>query len=120
MFDNLPASLPHIVGQGPRAGRDWQQRAGAPDVPTLAELGYGAAVVDPWFAVYGPAKMPPEITKTLSEAFQAALAMPEVKIKLEQAGFMPYGSTPEEVEKLTRSQHEAFKALSQKVKLSAD
>ena len=46
--------------------------------------------------------------------------MPEVKIKLEQAGFMPYGSTPEEVEKLTRSQHEAFKALSQKVKLSAD
>ena len=64
--------------------------------------------------------MPPEATRALSEAFQWALALPEVKNKLEQAGFMPYGSTPEEVERLTRSQHEAFKALSQKVKLSAD
>ena len=89
-------------------------------MPTLAELGYGGAVVDPWFAVYGPAKMPPEITAALSEAFQAALAMPDVKDKLEQAGFMPYGSTPAEVERLTRSQYESFKALSQKVKLSAD
>ena len=42
------------------------------------------------------------------------------KAKLEQAGFMPYGSTPAEVERLTRSQYESFKALSQKVKLSAD
>ncbi|PKD78605.1 ABC transporter substrate-binding protein, partial [Escherichia coli] len=72
------------------------------------------------FAVYGPAKLPPEITAALSEAFQAALAMPDVKDKLEQAGFMPYGSTPAEVERLTRSQYESFKALSQKVKLSAD
>ena len=121
MFDNLPASLPHIKSGKVRAlAVTAAARAGAAGRATLAELGYGAAVVDPWFAVYGPAKMPPEITKTLSEAFQAALAMPEVKIKLEQAGFMPYGSTPEEVEKLTRSQHEAFKALSQKVKLSAD
>jgi tripartite-type tricarboxylate transporter receptor subunit TctC len=110
MFDNLPASLPHI-----KAGK-----VHAPDVPTLAELGYEAAVVDPWFAVYGPAKMSPEATKALSDAFQWALALPEVKDKLEQAGFMPYGSSPEEVERLTQSQHEAFKALSQKVKLSAD
>ncbi|MCY1251305.1 hypothetical protein D9M72_650540 [compost metagenome] len=64
--------------------------------------------------------MSPEATKALSEAFQWALSLPEVKDKLEQAGFMPYGSSPDEVERLTQSQHEAFKALSQKVKLAAD
>jgi tripartite-type tricarboxylate transporter receptor subunit TctC len=122
MFDNLPASLPHIkAGKVHALAVTGSKRAPAlPDVPTLAELGYEAAVVDPWFAVYGPAKMSPEVTKALSEAFQWALALPEVKTKLEQAGFMPYGSTPQEVERLTQSQHEAFKALSQKVKLSAD
>ncbi|AMG46647.1 Bug family tripartite tricarboxylate transporter substrate binding protein [Achromobacter ruhlandii] len=122
LFDNLPASLPHIKsGKVHALAVTGSKRAPAlPDVPTLAELGYGGAVVDPWFAVYGPARMPPEITAALSEAFQAALAMPDVKDKLEQAGFMPYGSTPAEVERLTRSQYESFKALSQKVKLSAD
>ena len=122
MFDNLPASLPHIkAGKVHALAVTGSKRAPAlPDVPTLAELGYGAAVVDPWFAVYGPAKMPADVTAALSAAFREALAMPDVKDKLEQAGFMPYGSTPEEVERLTRSQYEAFKALSQKVKLSAD
>ncbi|WP_313621730.1 tripartite tricarboxylate transporter substrate binding protein [Achromobacter sp.] len=122
MFDNLPASLPHINAGKVRAlAVTGSKRAPAlPDVPTLAELGYAGAVVDPWFAVYGPAGMSPEVTRILSEAFQSALAMPDVKDKLEKAGFMPYGSTPQEVERLTQSQHEAFKALSQKVKLSAD
>ncbi|MCR2664948.1 tripartite tricarboxylate transporter substrate-binding protein, partial [Salmonella enterica] len=84
MFDNLPSSLPHVQAGKLRAiGVTSPQRLPAvPDVPTLAELGYGGAVVDPWFAVYGPAKLPPEITAALSEAFQAALAMPDVKDKL--------------------------------------
>lgn len=122
MFDNLPASLPHIkAGKVQALAVTGSKRSPAlPDVATLKELGYEGAVVDPWFAVYGPAKMPDDVTKALSEAFQAALAMPDVKDKLEQAGFMPYGSSPQEVERLTKSQHDTFKALSQKVKLSAD
>ncbi len=122
MFDNLPASLPHIkAGKVHALAVTGSKRSPAlPDVATLKELGYEGAVVDPWFAVYGPAKMPADITKVISEAFQAALAQSDVKDKLEQAGFMPYGSSPEEVERLTKSQHETFKALSQKVKLSAD
>ena len=62
--------------------------------------------------------MPPEITKTLSEAFQAALAMPEVKIAGAgglHAVWLDAGRGGK-----ADAQHEAFKALSQKVKLSAD
>ncbi len=122
MFDNLPASLPHIQAGKARAlaVTGSQRSPSLPDVPTLAELGYPGAVVDPWFAVYGPARMPADVTDTLSEAFQWALALPDVKATLQQAGFTPFGSAPQDVEKLTRSQYEAFRALSRKVRLSAD
>jgi tripartite-type tricarboxylate transporter receptor subunit TctC len=122
LFDNLPASLPHIkAGKIKALAVTGSKRSPVlPDVPTLKELGYAGAVVDPWFAVYGPAGMPPEVTRTLSAGFQWALALPDVKAKLEQAGFAPYGSSPEDVEKLTRSQYETFEALSRKVKLRAE
>jgi tripartite-type tricarboxylate transporter receptor subunit TctC len=122
LFDNLPASLPHIkAGKIKALAVTGSNRSIVlPDVPTLKELGYAGAVVDPWFAVYGPAGMPADVTAKLSEAFQWALALPDVKGKLEQAGFTPYGSSPEAVEKLTRSQYQTFEALSHKVKLRAD
>jgi tripartite-type tricarboxylate transporter receptor subunit TctC len=122
LFDNLPASLPHIkAGKIKALAVTGSTRSSVlPDVPTLKELGYEGAVVDPWFAVYGPAGMPADVTETLSEAFRWALALPDVKEKLEQAGFNPYGSTPQEVEKLTRSQYDTFKTLSKKVQLKAE
>jgi tripartite-type tricarboxylate transporter receptor subunit TctC len=122
LFDNLPASLPHIkAGKIKALAVTGSKRSPVlPDVPTLKELGYVGAVVDPWFAVYGPAGMPADVTNTLSAGFQWALALPDVKEKLEQAGFAPYGSSPEDVEKLTRSQYQTFEALSHKVKLRAD
>jgi tripartite-type tricarboxylate transporter receptor subunit TctC len=122
LFDNLPASLPHIkAGKIKALAVTGSKRSVVlPDIPTLKELGYEGAVVDPWFAVYGPAGMPADVTAELSKAFQWALALPDVKQKLELAGFTPYGSSPEEVEKLTRSQYETFRALSQKVQLKAD
>lgn len=122
LFDNLPASLPHIkAGKIKALAVTGSKRSAVlPDIPTLKELGYEGAVVDPWFAVYGPAGMPADVTNELSKAFQWALALPDVKQKLELAGFMPYGSSPEDVEKLTRSQYDTFRALSQKVNLKSE
>ncbi|OZI35118.1 ABC transporter substrate-binding protein [Bordetella genomosp. 10] len=122
LFDNLPASLPHIkAGKIHALAVTGSERSSVlPDVPTLKELGYAGAVVDPWFAVYGPAGMPDDVTQALSEAFRWALALPDVKEKLRLAGFNPYGSTPREVDTLSRSEYERFKALSAKVSLKAE
>jgi len=122
LFDNLPASLPHIkAGKVHALAVTGNARSSVlPDVPTLKELGYAGAVVDPWFAVYGPANMPADVAQTLSEAFRWALALPDVKEKLLAAGFNPYGSTPQEVDTLSRNEYERFKALSAKVSLKAE
>ncbi|NYH99428.1 tripartite-type tricarboxylate transporter receptor subunit TctC [Cupriavidus plantarum] len=58
MFDNLPASLPHIQAGKLRAlavaGKT--RSPSLPNVPTLAEAGLAGYSVEPWFGVYGPAQ----------------------------------------------------------------
>ena len=95
MFDNLPASLPHIqAGKLKALAVAGSERSPSlPNVPTIAESGLKGYAVDPWFGVYGPAKLDPAITAKLNAAVNQALNDPAVKDKLVQAGFTPKGST---------------------------
>jgi len=110
MFDNLPASLPHIQAGKLRAlAVAGKQRAPSlPDVPTLAEAGLQGYAVEPWFGVYGPANLPPPVVQALNSAFVEALARADVREKLVQAGFNPKGSSAAELQALTQSEYERF------------
>ena len=57
-----------------------------PDVPTMAEQGFGEAQVTPWFGIVVPAGTPQPIVDRISKALEAALALPEVQEKLDLAG----------------------------------
>ena len=91
-----------------------------PTVPTLAEAGYPDATVEPWFGVYGPAGLPPEIVARLNAASVAALALPEVKQKLATAGFAAEGSTPDALDALSRREYERFGAIAREAGLSIE
>lgn len=54
-----------------------------PDVPTVAEAGFADVLVQSWYGVAAPAKTPAPIVAYLSQQFQRALAMPEIRSKLE-------------------------------------
>lgn len=122
MFDNLPASLPHIQSGKLRA----LAVAGAarspslPDVPTLAEAGLKGYAVDPWFGVFGPANMPPAVVQKLNQAFVEALALPEVKEKLLRAGFTPKSSSAAELDALARTEHERLGKIARDAKMVAE
>ncbi|RCW72604.1 Bug family tripartite tricarboxylate transporter substrate binding protein [Pseudorhodoferax soli] len=122
MFDNLPASLPHIQAGRLRA----LAVAGAarspslPEVPTIAETGLKDYAVDPWFGVYGPANLPPAVVQALNKAFTTALAMPEVKDKLLAAGFNPRGSSAEALTQLTQSEYQRLGDVARKAAMSVD
>lgn len=122
MFDNLPASLPHIQAGKLRAlAVAGPARSSAlPDVPTIAEAGLAGYALDPWFGVYGPANLPAPIVKALNEAIVEALAMPDVKDKLVQAGFSPRGSTPEDFAKFTRTEYQRLGEVAKKAGMTAD
>ena len=96
MFDNLPASLPHINAGKIRAlAVTGSKRAPAlPNVPTLAELGYKDVEIGAWQALLGPKGMPPELVKTLNTQVNEILKMPDVVAKLGTLAVSPQGSEP--------------------------
>lgn len=119
MFDILPASLPHI-----KAGKlkalavaGSKRNPQLPDVPTIAEAGIKGYAVDPWFALYGPAGMSPEVVNTLNQAFSKALESDEVKTVLENAGFSPESSTSEALGQLSASEYERWGEIVKSAKL---
>jgi tripartite-type tricarboxylate transporter receptor subunit TctC len=57
-----------------------------PDVPTMQEEGFDGFDVQTWYSISGPAGLPDDIVKTLSDAIGEALADPGVQEKWKNAG----------------------------------
>ena len=66
-----------------------------PEVPTLVEAGQPKFPIGPWFALVGPAGLPPEIVATMNKAMVAILAKPTVREQMQRHGFGAKSSTPE-------------------------
>ena len=122
MFDNLPASLPHIqAGKLKALAVAGSERSPSlPNVPTIAESGLKGYAVDPWFGVYGPAKLDPAITAKLNAAVNQALNDPAVKDKLVQAGFTPKGSTAQAFDALTQSEYKRLGDVARKAQMQVN
>ena len=67
-----------------------------PDVPTVVELGYPDATVEPWSGFFAPAGTPPEIVHRLNRELNAIVASREVRERFAELGLDPVAdSTPE-------------------------
>jgi tripartite-type tricarboxylate transporter receptor subunit TctC len=68
-----------------------------PDVPTANEAGLPPFTAGTWAALFGPAKLPPDIAGRMNKELNAAMRRPDVREKIGQQGFELAGSTPEEL-----------------------
>lgn len=77
----------HIEGGRAKMLADYMDARTYPDVPTLEELGYkGLGIGNAPYIVIGPKNLPPDIRKTLEDAFEKAAKSPgylEVEKRLE-------------------------------------
>jgi tripartite-type tricarboxylate transporter receptor subunit TctC len=80
-----------------------------PDTPTFAEAGLPALGAESWAALFGPAKLPPDIANRMSEAVRAAIADPASRARIERQGFHLAGSTPAELNTFVASQLKDWK-----------
>ena len=75
----------------------------APDVPTLAELGFANVEADLWYGMLAPAGTPRDIVVRVNADMTKALALPEVRTALAAQGMEVAPSSPEDMAALMRS-----------------
>ena len=67
-----------------------------PELPTMAESGLPGFDIGTWFGLFGPARLPADVTARLHKAFADALATPELKARMAALMAEPAPTTPEQ------------------------
>ena len=112
----LPSVQQHIRSGALKAvGMCGDKRsAAAPDIPTFVEQGLPTYVIDAWFGVLGPKGMSAANVKRVNDALVQAFNDPAVKEVMAKQGNTIAISTPEQAQRVFRSEMERFAALVKK------
>jgi tripartite-type tricarboxylate transporter receptor subunit TctC len=119
----MPAALSHV-----RAGKlralavtTSRRNPGAPEIPTVAEaLKIPDYEVDSWYALFAPAKTPPEIVSRMQKEIARTIQLPDVKQKLLEQGGDVVGSTPEELDKVVKGELRRWAEVVREAKIRVD
>ena len=97
LFSAGTQTLPHVKSGKLRllAVTEAKRSALLPDVATVGEVlpGYELSV---WYGAFGPAGMPRDLVSRLNAEINKAMALPEVKARMEAIGIEVVRSTPQE------------------------
>ncbi len=91
-----------------------------PDVPTVAEQGFPEVDIAGWFAVVGPAKLPPAEVKRLHAAVVAAFAMPETREAMARQENIINPMTPEASLQFFKTEQGRYARLVKKANVTAE
>ncbi|MDB5892564.1 MAG: Twin-arginine translocation pathway signal [Rhodoferax sp.] len=99
---------------------DPQRSPLAPNVPTLAELGFKDVDVGAWQGIFGPKGLPADVAKTLNTQFNDILKMPDVVAKMAIFGALPAGGEPARLAKTNADDHARFGKIIKDLGIQAD
>ena len=91
-----------------------------PDVPTLAELGYGGVEASSWYGLFAPAGTPAAIIERLNREMVALGKNPEHREQLFKQGQEAVYSTPAELASYVRSESTKWARVIKTAKIEAD
>jgi tripartite-type tricarboxylate transporter receptor subunit TctC len=91
-----------------------------PDVPTVSETILPGFEVISWTGMAAPANLPKPIVDKMNAEVRKALAVPEVKQKLQAMGGDPRATTPDEMKALVSRQYETWKKLAVEANISVN
>ena len=110
MFAIVPGVLPHVKA-GKMTGlavTALKRSALAPDVPSVAELGYPQLESLAWIGLGAPAGTPAEVLSRLSNETVQGMRAPEVRSLLGKQGFDVVANTPQEFSRWIRAESDKW------------
>lgn len=113
MFEQTYAALPSIQAGKTRALAVTSEKRlpSLPDVPTMAELGMPQVTLSNWLGVVAPKGTPPAVVRKVNEAYNKALALPDMREKIAGPGNVIGGGTPEEFAAFVSAESKRWSAL---------
>jgi tripartite-type tricarboxylate transporter receptor subunit TctC len=105
--------FPHIKAGKLRAlgVLEGKRAKAAPSIPTVGESIPGYAIPDTWAGILGPAGIPAPVLAKLSAEMTKAVNSPEVRSRLEGAGFEFVGSSPKEFADLLSGSVDSYRKI---------
>ena len=115
-------SAPHIKsGKLNGIGVSTAKRYGLmPQAATFEEQGLKPLDFSIWYALMGPAKIPPEVVAHIYADVQKVLAEPAVKDNLSSAGVEPFAGNGAELSRLIKSDLERYAQLARVANIKAE
>jgi len=122
LMPGLAAALPHIRAKRmkPLAITGLKRHPLQPEVPTFEELGFTGFDAVQWYGIVGPARLPAEITRTLSAEINKALASPALQQRFANEAIDPMPMTPDQFGDFIRSEIARYRKLAQERNISLD
>jgi tripartite-type tricarboxylate transporter receptor subunit TctC len=119
MFVDYASGLPHVqAGSIVALAVTTANRSQLlPEVPSMKEVGLPEFDMNSWNAVFAPAKTPPAVINTLSQALRAIIDDPNVREKMRQYGFDAFSSSPEELDAFVRDELEKWRKWIREAKI---
>lgn len=109
----LPGNVAHLQAGTLRAlaVTSAQRSPLAPDIPTFAELGYADLIVENWVGIAAPAKLGTEIAARIASDVEKALAAPDLRQRMNEAGITPRFLHPTQFEQYVSKEIDRWRAI---------
>ncbi len=122
VFGGVVSSLPFVRSGRLRALAVTSPKRidAAPDVPTMAELGYSGVEASSWYGLFAPAGTPPAIIARLNKEMVALGKNTEHREQLDKQGQEAVYSTPDELAAYVKSESAKWGRVIKTAKIEAD
>lgn len=113
MFVGMPSVESFVKAGSLRvlAAAEDKRSALMPKIPTIAEEGFKGVAAGNWFGLLGPAKLPADIVKKVSEATAKVTGSEDFRQKMEKLGAEPMTSTAAQFDALYKSDRERWQQV---------